>query len=286
MSGDNSMKKVFIFCANGLGELVLDSIDDSKIKVLGFLDNDQQKWGGMWQGIEVFSPEFIREAEYDYIVIAYSEYADSITEQLMKLGCNRKKIVVFQEDRSDLKWYESRIALMRKCFSIIRERNIPGNLAEVGVYKGDFAKLLNRYMPERKLYLFDTFEGFPEHDLIDDGWDQDKRELFKDTSEELVLNRMPYKESCIILKGMFPDTAEGINDRFCFVSLDTDLYLPIKAGLEFFYPRMEKGGYIFVHDFGTWDYNGVKKAIYEFCDKYDVPFFPLLDRAESVVLMK
>ena len=39
-------------------------------------------------------------------------------------------------------------------------------------------------------------------------------------------------------------------EKFAFVSLDTDLYKPTLAGLEFFWPRMSKGGFIFIHDFG------------------------------------
>ncbi|MDR3334041.1 MAG: TylF/MycF family methyltransferase [Treponema sp.] len=52
----------------------------------------------------------------------------------------------------------------------IRERNIEGAVAELGVFKGDFAKRLNIAFPDRKLYLFDTFDGFDEqchyHEII------------------------------------------------------------------------------------------------------------------------
>ena len=42
-------KKVIIFCANGLGEFVLDSLDDEVIDVIAFSDNDTEKWGGTGQ---------------------------------------------------------------------------------------------------------------------------------------------------------------------------------------------------------------------------------------------
>lgn len=47
----------------------------------------------------------------------------------------------------------------------VEAEKISGNCAEVGVYKGDFAKYINKYMPNKKLYLFDTFEGFDERDF-------------------------------------------------------------------------------------------------------------------------
>ena len=40
-----------------------------------------------------------------------------------------------------------------------------GECAEAGVFEGDFAKWINQYFPDRKLYLFDTFEGFDMRDI-------------------------------------------------------------------------------------------------------------------------
>ena len=42
---------------------------------------------------------------------------------------------------------------------------VEGDCAEVGVYKGDFASVINRYFPKRRLYLFDTFKGFDAREL-------------------------------------------------------------------------------------------------------------------------
>lgn len=280
------MKRVIIFCTNGLGELVFHSLDDENVNVIAFSDNDRTKWGKAWGGVPIVPPEKITELEYDYIIIAYASYANEIRSQLLGMGVSEEKIILFQENYDGIEWFESRIALMRKCADIITERGLKGNLAEVGVFRGDFSRLISRYLPSKKMYLFDTFEGFDQRDFQDETSYNEKSSLFKNTSDEFVVSRMPHPENCIVRKGYFPETAEGIEDEFCFVSLDTDLYNPILQGLEFFYPRMVKGGYIFVHDFGTMDWSGVKKAVYEFSDKYGAPFFPLLDRAESVVFIK
>ncbi len=50
--------------------------------------------------------------------------------------------------------------------TIICKRGLEGVVAEAGVYKGDFAKEMNRVFFDRKIYLFDTFEGFPETDIL------------------------------------------------------------------------------------------------------------------------
>ena len=56
-----------------------------------------------------------------------------------------------------------------ECISREIYRNgIKGAVAEAGVYKGTTAKRMNRYFPDRKIYLFDTFEGFDIRDQEND----------------------------------------------------------------------------------------------------------------------
>jgi len=57
-----------------------------------------------------------------------------------------------------------RLATLELISNQISKKNLSGNVAEVGVYKGKFAKYINQYFPSKKIYLFDTFEGFDEKD--------------------------------------------------------------------------------------------------------------------------
>ena len=170
----------------------------------------------------------------------------------------------------------------------IKSNNILGSVAEVGVYRGDFARYINLLFPDRKLYLFDTFEGFPEVDAKIDqmkGFSNANQD-WSETSLELVIKKMTYPENVIIKKGRFPDTAYDIDDRFAFVSLDVDLYLPTKQGLEFFYPRLSSGGVIMVHDFNNAGYKGVRHAVLEFCKENKVGYVPISDLAGSCIIFK
>lgn len=129
----------------------------------------------------------------------------------------------------------------------ISKNQIPGSLAECGVYKGRLSKFLHENLPDRRLYLFDTFQGF---DSRDSNVGKDNR--FKNTSEESVLNNIGDSKNVVIRKGYFPDTATGLEkERFAFVMIDFDKYDPTYAALEFFYPRMNKDGFIFVHDYSS-----------------------------------
>ena len=171
---------------------------------------------------------------------------------------------------------------------IIRYK-VEGAAAELGVYRGDFAKLINHFLPDKKLYLFDTFEGFDKRDTDFDmkaGLRPRTPTDFSQTSEELVLGKMEHPENCIIRKGWFPDTAEGVDDTFCFVSIDADLYQPILAGLKFFYPRLAHGGVIMIHDFNNSQYGGSRQAVREFCEDNNIGYVCLHDSCGSAVIVK
>lgn len=170
----------------------------------------------------------------------------------------------------------------------INSRKIPGNVAELGVYKGKFARYINHYFPGRILYLFDTFSGFDERDKTADyrqGYSDGKQD-FSDTSIKKVLDIMPYPQNCRAVQGFFPETAKDIEDVFAFVSIDTDLYEPVLKGLQYFFPRMARGGYIFIHDFNNDYYKGARKAVEDFCREHNTGYVPIPDLGGSAIIIK
>jgi O-methyltransferase len=141
--------------------------------------------------------------------------------------------------------------------TIERER-VSGDLAELGVWRGATSTFLHYQMPQRALYLFDTFAGFPGES------DADGR--FRDTSVDAVRRRIGDDSNVIFRVGTFPGTTLGMeSERFACVLLDADKYAPTLAGLEFFYPRMTRGGYMFIHDYNSPESeHGVSRAVNEF----------------------
>jgi len=167
--------------------------------------------------------------------------------------------------------------------------NVPGSVAELGVYQGTFASKINELFSDRKLYLFDTFHGFSETDKkieVESELSKHTDSDFSNTSVEYVLKKMKYTSNCIIKAGYFPETAKGLEDVFCFVSIDADLYQPIYEGLNYFYPRLSRGGYIFIHDFNNPRFPGSRKAVSKFCSENNIGYFPLSDVGGTVVLSK
>ena len=175
-----------------------------------------------------------------------------------------------------------RYTTMALAIHALEKANVPGSFAEVGVYRGDTSRILHRLAPDRPLYLFDTFEGFPVQDT--DGPD----DRFRETSLELLREMLGDMNHVIVRKGYFPETARGLeNERFAFVMLDVDKYKPTRAGLEFFYSRLSPRGCVMIHDFNSPESNyAVAKATEEFMADKPEQLVQLADCGGSVLFHK
>jgi len=187
-------------------------------------------------------------------------------------------------------WDNTRRDMLILLLRTIAEKNIEGDIAELGVYKGSTAKLIHYYMPERKLHLFDTFEGFTDRGVVAEKENTDYsifESHFADTSLEHVKAYISQKNSNVLYyKGYFPESVpQNLHQlKFAFVHLDADLYEPTLEGLKFFYPRMSTRGIIVVHDYNAWP--GARKAVDDFfSDKNELPL-PMPDKSGSVLIVK
>lgn len=172
----------------------------------------------------------------------------------------------------------------------IKRKNVKGEIAELGVYKGEFAKVINQLFPDKKLYLFDTFSGFDEKDMtIELGkklFHTNKTGHLSDTSVENVRKNLPHQDKAIFKVGYFPESAKGLTEDFSFVSLDADLYQPTIEGLRFFYPRLSSGGYIMVHDYSSSRYDGASQAVIDFCKEANTTIIPIPDSGGTAIFCK
>ena len=165
-----------------------------------------------------------------------------------------------------------------------RLEEVPGAAAELGVYRGFFARCINQLLPERKLYLFDSFEGFAENACAADSF----QAAHRNTAVDKVLAIMPHPDSIRVKAGFFPESLEGLEERFCLVSLDVDFYQNTLDGLRYFWPRLEQGGYLMLHDWGSPKLPGVAKALCDFEAElgFKIPAMPLCDVGGTLVLCK
>ncbi|MCT7517024.1 TylF/MycF family methyltransferase [Aliarcobacter cryaerophilus] len=169
----------------------------------------------------------------------------------------------------------------------IDDNEIDGDIVELGVYKGQTAKLFKTFFPNKQIHLFDTFEGFDEKDILEDkkhGVNTTK--LFTDTSLDSVKKYIG-GGNIKYYQGYFPDSAINLDEtiKYSIVHLDADLYEPMKAGLEYFYSKMAKGGVLIVHDY-TNGFKGSRKACDEFFKDKPETMLPYADKSGTAVIIK
>jgi O-methyltransferase len=239
------------------------------------------------------STDSIPETQMKYLTDNKSEVSVQVTEnKIFTHIIDKDHMNSIGRERNELLCSTVRNSMLELLAFEINNKNIKGNVAELGVHLGDFAMLMNICFPGRKLYLFDTFEGFNGNDIKKDlelGGGElvlNRANDYSNTNENIVLRRMKYPDNCIIKKGYFPETASELDEEFVFVSLDADLYQPMLEGLKYFYPRLSKGGYVFVHDFFNDVFSGTKKAVIEYSKTENIQYVPLGDKGSIAIVKK
>ncbi|TWH51782.1 O-methyltransferase [Sporomusa sp. KB1] len=257
------------------------------VDVVAYCDNNVKLQGKAVDGLPVINPGqlFLKNPDRIYIAIINKEQSLKVKVQIEKLGIAAEIIPI----NAYREIFDLRLANLRWIAEEIYEQNTRGAVAELGVYQGDFATEINRLFPDRKIYLFDTFSGFDERDI-----NIEKENMlscaeagrYNNTSVTRVLARLPYPGQAVFKAGYFPDTARGLEENFALVSLDADLYQPLFEGLKYFYPRVNIGGYIIIHDYNSSQYSGVKKAIRDFCRENRLFVVPICDLHGSAIIIK
>ncbi len=167
---------------------------------------------------------------------------------------------------------------------------VPGDYVEFGCYKGDTSlvlaevlrdynrgkpvenhvdKLVDKYVEkvEKKLWIYDSFEGLPEKRAEDEsvlGVNFKEGELYvtkREVKERFLRAGLPVP---VIKKGWFSElNAEDLPTKISFAFLDGDFYESIRDALKLVTPRMSENGVIVVHDYTNPALPGVKRAVDE-----------------------
>jgi len=135
--------------------------------------------------------------------------------------------------------------------------NPKGKIIEAGCYKGGGTakiSLLSKLL-KKEMYVFDSFEGLPEHkedhsiNIYGKSVTFEKGE-YCSTYETTVGNVRSYGEvdCCTFVKGWFEDTLPGFNEEVAGAYIDVDLAKSVSECISNFYPLLSTGGVIFCHD--------------------------------------
>ena len=147
-------------------------------------------------------------------------------------------------------------------------RALPGDVLEVGTWRGGTGALLARRAAdlrlEAEIVLCDTFTGVVKTGAEDRSY----------TGGEHADTARPVVEALLadlglgnvrILQGIFPDeTADAVADRtFRLCHIDVDAYRSAKDVLDWVWPRLAPGGVVVFDDFGFASTAGIARLVRE-----------------------
>ena len=168
----------------------------------------------------------------------------------------------------------------------VLRRGVQGDVAECGCWRGHssymIAKTLSTGGFNSTFHIFDSFEGglselgpedinarrtlTPEEVKL-------QKESFASSEEKVrrVLAPFPFVR---LYSGWIPDRFPEVKDtKFRFVHIDVDLYQPTVDSMNFFYPRLERGGVMAFDDYGMSQFPGTKQAVDEYLSDKDYQMF-------------
>ena len=157
-----------------------------------------------------------------------------------------------------------------------------GDVVECGVYRGGTASLLVNLMRDKcknkKLHLFDTFNGIPN---CNPELDAHQTGDFGDTTLETVKDAVGNENLVVYHVGTIPDTFGGCDTMVVsFVHIDVDVHKAYVDCLEFFWQRLSVGGVMVLDDYGHPNTTGARKATDDFfADKKEKPITLLKGQA-------
>ena len=143
------MKSAIIYGSAGTGKGIYEKVKDI-YDVLYFVDENPARIGETNDGIPVFAREKIFETQFDFIIMGMLTGFEDAVKYLMSYGVAEGQIIT--------KYVALSLRARRACLEGIAEilalREANGAVAEMGVYRGDFAKVINEIFSTKTLYLF------------------------------------------------------------------------------------------------------------------------------------
>jgi hypothetical protein len=178
---------------------------------------------------------------------------------------------------------ERQAALVSAVRYLVR-RGVEGCIVECGVWRGGSSMaaaltLLQENVAERRLYLFDTFEGMTPPTAVDqtaDGisaqthLDNDVRGTgyrcvagIDDVQQNMASTGYP-RSLTRFVKGAVETTipAQSPSEPIALLRLDTDWYESTRHELIHLFPQLVDGGVLIIDDYGHWA--GARKAVDEY----------------------
>lgn len=179
-------------------------------------------------------------------IIPYSSYSPWLDDSIFLSLHERVK----EHTMVDIYRCHELYTLARQC------AHIPGDLVEIGVWRGGTAALLAA-AAQKRIALFDTFTGVAksdkQHDTLYTGNEH------SDTHQNLVESLFSSMQlECDIYPGIFPDhTFDQLPKEISLAHIDVDTRGSASEAFDVIWPRVQPGGVVVFDDYGFFGCEGI-----------------------------
>jgi hypothetical protein len=189
---------------------------------------------------------------------------------LMKKVSTLRKDRIFEQSQRNVVGKRGFIKKLPSIYyELISRSNLDGDIVEFGIFEGDTLFFLASLCPERQCIGYDTFKGIVgqdlEYDSFSDACKKDREGDYFCSLKE-VSNNLKSLSNVKLIKCDARETDYEIPEKIVFAHLDMDVYHPMYQTAMNIWPKIVYGGTIVFDDFGQQGWNGVWKAVYDFCD--------------------
>lgn len=152
-----------------------------------------------------------------------------------------------------------------------QQTNKNSNFAECGTYAGMSMHFVADLCSQRFIGI-DSFEGVSDPGIYDtDYFKTIKLAIPIEIAEKTV----KYHKNIELYKGWIPTVFSKIDEAdYSYVHIDVDLYEPTKESIEYFWPKIVRGGVLICDDYGSNKTIGARKAMIDFFGKVNILELP------------
>jgi hypothetical protein len=157
-----------------------------------------------------------------------------------------------------------RLKNLRDLMQSAIDQGIPGDFIETGVWRGGCCILMRgvlaaNLVPDRKIYVADSFSGLPPPNPKD--YPEDEGDMLYTCAqlavplEQVKANFAAYgllDGNVVFVPGLFQETLPKLEaGPFALIRLDGDMYESTIVALNALYPRLSPGGFAIIDDYGA-----------------------------------
>lgn len=215
-----------------------------------------------------------------------TDHSEALASVLPDDITDEESLIIDQVRGLTMTSVERQISLCR-ILDFVLTNKIRGDFVECGVWRGGSSMIAASKFrssgANKRLWLYDTFEGMPAPDdsvdiscskvmasqiLAAESNNKSNSLVWAIGSEEEVAMNLSTTgfdmKSVELIKGRVEETIplKGIPEEICVLRLDTDWYSSTLHELNYLYPLVATGGFVIIDDYGHWQ--GARKATDEY----------------------